>query len=188
MEEFGVNGAICDAVAKKPWLASLMSFCSLASASPMETSVFQPLCLVQSRGCFPAACSAPQWQNETGSLCPLFSTHLISWFLDSQISYLPFARVCSWLCIYRLGFTVLQVFRAASVLPALRVSWLGGVLTRLGTEGRFKSIAHPFCTGNMRFSCCHGKPGKKSRESHSGEGEEMQRADAAFCTTLRRGG
>lgn len=51
MEEFGVNGAICDVVAKKPWLVSLMSFCSLASVSPMEMFVLQPLCLVQSRGC-----------------------------------------------------------------------------------------------------------------------------------------
>lgn len=35
-EEFGVDGPVCDAVAKKPWLASVMSCCSLASASPME--------------------------------------------------------------------------------------------------------------------------------------------------------
>lgn len=89
-EEFGVNGAVCDAVAKKPWLASLTAFCSLASAFPMEAFAFQPLGFVQRRVCFPRILlsSAPQRlrRNEMGSHCPLFSNHLPSWFLKSGTS------------------------------------------------------------------------------------------------------
>ena len=124
-EEFGVNGPVCDAVAKKPWLASVMSFRSLASASPMETLVFQPLRLVQRRVCFtrslPSSARQCPRQNEIGSQRPLFSNHVTSWFPKSRNSCLPFARACSQLCIYCLGFTVLRLFMAVSVLPVLHV-------------------------------------------------------------------
>lgn len=124
-EEFGVNGPVCDAVAKKPCLGAVMSFCSLASASPMETLTFQPLRLVQRRVCFarslPSSALQCPRQNEIGSQCPLFSNHITSWFLKSWNSCLPFACACSRLCIYCLGFTVLQLFMAASILPVLHV-------------------------------------------------------------------
>jgi len=58
MEESGVNGPVCDAVAKKPWLASVMSFCSLVSASPMATFMFQPLQLSRGGCASLAACPA----------------------------------------------------------------------------------------------------------------------------------
>lgn len=106
-EEFGVNGPLRNAVAKKPWLATLMSFCSLASVSPMETLLFRPRWLVQRRVCS-ARSSALQcpWHSEVGSQCPLFSNHLPSWFLMSCPLHVPAAcyvfAVWDWL---RWGFS-----------------------------------------------------------------------------------
>lgn len=90
--EFGGNGPPRSAVAKKPWLAAVMSFCSLASASPMETLPFPPRCLVQRR-VRSARGSAPQrlWQREAGSRCPLFANRLTSWFLTSRPLPVPAA-------------------------------------------------------------------------------------------------
>lgn len=107
-EEFGVNGPACDAVAKKPWLGSVMSFCSLASSSLMETLVFQPLGLSRAGCALLSACLAqPSAKCSGNPISPVFYPLQPS-LSEVMNLLLPLAGARSPLCICCLGLAVLQ--------------------------------------------------------------------------------